>query len=129
MFCSPEEAYEVFQTHKVSEAQFAEQGPLLISKAGLMCRLGDWVYPWQEAAPVVMGVLAFGGDWQHFLPAEGGLPVAVPSVEAQHPQQDARKVSHSCTCLSKACKGVWKEGAGLPVLSALSSLSRLILLL
>ncbi len=94
MFCSPEEAYEVFQTHKVSEAQFAEQGPLLISKAGLMCRLGERVYPWQEAAPVVMGVLAFGGDWQHFLPAEGGLPVAVPSVEAQHPQQDARKVSH-----------------------------------
>lgn len=97
MFCSPEEAYEVFQTHKVSEAQFAEQGPLLISKEGLMCRLGDRVYPWQEAAPVVMGVLAFGGDWQHFLPAEGGLPVAVPSVEAQHPQQDARKVSHSTT--------------------------------
>ncbi len=95
MVCSPEEAYEVFQTHKVSEAQFAEQGPLLISKAGLMCRLGDRLYPWQEAAPVVMGVLAFGGDWQHFLPAEGGLPVAVPSVEAQDTQQSGRKVSHS----------------------------------
>ena len=129
MFCSPEEAYEVFQTHKVSEAQFAEQGPLLISKAGLMCRLGDRVYPWQEAAPVVMGVLAFGGDWQHFLPAEGGLPVAVPSVEAQHPQQDARKVSHRYTCLCRASEGCGRKFAGLTAMSALSSLSRLILLL
>ena len=100
MVCSPEDAYEVFQRHKVSEAQFAEQGPLLVSKAGLMCRLGDRLYPWQEAAPVVMGVLAFGGDWQHFLPAEGGLPVAVPSVEAHHPQQDARKVSQSYSSFS-----------------------------
>lgn len=128
MLCSPEEAYEVFQTHKVSEAQFAEQGPLLISKAGLMCRLGDRVYPWQEAAPVVMGVLAFGGDWQHFLPAEGGLPVAVPSVEAQHPQQDARKVGHRYTCLVEPEKGACKEAAGLTAMSALSSLSRLSLL-
>lgn len=125
--CSPEEAYEVFQSHKVSEAQFAEQGPLLISKAGLMCRLGDRVYPWQEAAPVVMGVLAFGGDWHHFLPAEGGLPVAVPSVEAQHPQQDARKVSHRYICLFRASKGCASKLAGLTAMSALSSLSRLIL--
>ena len=65
-----------------------------------MCRLGDRLYPWQEAAPVVMGVLAFGGDWQHFLPAEGGLPVAVPSVEAHHPQQDARKVRQSYSFVS-----------------------------
>ncbi|KAL0028584.1 hypothetical protein WJX79_003521 [Trebouxia sp. C0005] len=112
---SPEEAYEVFQTHKVSEAQFAEQGPLLISKAGLMCRLGDRVYPWQEAAPVVMGVLAFGGDWQHFLPAEGGLPVAVPSVEAQHPQQDARKAKVAKSSSWRVWLGSWRSsstGAG-----------------
>lgn len=135
MFCSPDEAYEVFQTHKVSEAQFAEQGPLLISKAGLMCRLGERVYPWQEAAPVVMGVLAFGGDWQHFLPAEGGMPVAVPSVAAQHPQQDARKVSHSYNffpegmtttiCPFRASEGCGSKFAGLTAMSALGSLSRL----
>ncbi|DBB18003.1 TPA: hypothetical protein ACH3X3_003000 [Trebouxia sp. C0006] len=108
---SPEEAYEVFQTHKVSEAQFAEQGPLLISKAGLMCRLGDRVYPWQEAAPVVMGVLAFGGDWQHFLPAEGGLPVAVPSVEAQHPQQDARKAKVAKSSSWRVWLGSWRSSS------------------
>jgi len=91
--CSPEEAYEAFQTHRVTEAQFAEQGPLLVGKPGLMCRLGDRLYPWHEAAPVVMGVLAFGGAWQHFLPVEGGVPVVVPSVEAEGTQEDARKVS------------------------------------
>ena len=93
-FCSPEEAYEVFKSHKVSEAQFAEQGPMLISKPGLMCCLGDRLYPWQEAAPVVMGVLAFGGDWQHFLPVDGGVPVTVPAAQSQDAQQDARKVSY-----------------------------------
>lgn len=88
----------MFQFHRVSEAQFAEQGPMLISRPGLMCRLGERMYPWPEAAPVVMGVLAFGGDWQHFLPADGGVPIAVPPLQGQDTQQDARKVS----CLTLA---------------------------
>ena len=77
----------------MSEAQFAEQGQQLIGRSSLMCRLGDRLLPWQQTAPVVLAVLAFGGDWQHMLPADGGVPIAVPPLEAQDSQQDARKVS------------------------------------
>ena len=91
--CSPHEAYQAFQAHRVSETQFAEQGAELISRTSLMCRLGDRLFPWSQAAPVVMGALAFGGDWQHLLPADGG-PVAVPPPEAPASRTDARKVRH-----------------------------------
>ena len=57
-----------------------------------MCRLGNTLYSWQDAAPVVMGVLAFGGDWQHLLPADKGVPVAVPFTDAKDPSKEARKV-------------------------------------
>lgn len=46
-----------------------------------------------------MGVLAFGGDWQSLLPAEGGVPIAVPVLDSQASQQSARKVSYPCTFL------------------------------
>lgn len=60
-----------------------------------MCRLGSALYPWQDVAPAVMGALAFGWDWQHMLPAGGGIPVKVPASEARQLQLDARKVSMS----------------------------------
>lgn len=92
VLCSPVEAYQAFQTHRVSEAQFAEQGPLLVTRPSLMCRLGEHIFPWPQAARVVMGALAFGGDWQHLVSADQGVPVAVPLQLAQG-SQDACKVS------------------------------------
>ena len=91
--------YQAFQAHRLSEAEFAEQGSLLIQRPNLMCRLADRVFPWHQAAPVVMGVLAFGGDWQHLLPADGGVPIAVPALDTQASQQNARKVSYPCIVL------------------------------
>ena len=62
-----------------------------------MCRLGDGILPWPQAAPIVMGVLAFGGDWQHLLLPGQGVPVAVPLQQSQGSQQALAKVSCSCS--------------------------------
>lgn len=99
--CSPEEVYQAFQAHRVSEGQFAEQGPVLVSRPSLMCRLGDRILPWPQAAPVVMGVLAFGGDWQHLLLPDQGVPIAVPLQQFQGSQPGPGKVR--CTCSIAQC--------------------------
>ena len=96
LVCSPEEAYQAFQAHRVSEGQFAEQGPQLVTRPSLMCRLGDRVLPWPQAAPIVMGALAFGGDWQHLLLPDQGVPVAVPLQQSQGSLQALAKVRCSC---------------------------------
>ena len=97
LVCSPEEVYQAFQAHRVSEGQFAEQGSQLVSRPSLMCRLGDRLLPWPQAAPIVMGALAFGGDWQHLLLPDQGVPVAVPVELSQASQQAPGKVSCSCS--------------------------------
>lgn len=93
MCCSPEEACHLFTAHRITEATFSQQGSQLAADPALMCRLGNALYPWEDIAPAVMGALAFGWDWQHMLPAGGGIPVHVPASEARQLQQDARKVS------------------------------------
>lgn len=99
MCCSPEEASTVFAAHRVTEAQLSQQGSQLAADPALMCRLGSALYPWQDVAPAVMGALAFGWDWQHMLPAGGGIPVKVPASEARQLQLDARKVSMDTQCV------------------------------
>ena len=101
--CSPVEAYQAFQSHRVSQAQFTDQGPLLMTRPNLMCRLGDRILPWTQAAPVVMGVLAFGGDWQHLLLPDQGVFVAVPLQQTLGSSQDPSKVSRCGQHLARHC--------------------------
>ena len=100
MLCSPEEAYQLFTSHRITEQQFSQQGSQLVSDPALMCRLGSALYTWQQVAPAVMGALAFGGDWQHMLPPAGGVPVSLPASEARQLQQDARTVREAALCIS-----------------------------
>ena len=97
LVCSPMEAYQAFQAHRVSEVQFGEQGSVLVSRPNLMCRLADRLLPWHQAAPIIMGVLAFGGDWQHLLLPDQGVPITVPPEQAQDSPQGPGKVSCSIT--------------------------------
>lgn len=107
VLCSPVEAYQAFQAHRVSEPQFTEHGPLLVTRPSLMCRLGDRILPWTQAAPVVMGVLAFGGDWQNLLLPDQGVPVAVPPQQTRDPS----KVSCCGSGLSQNwCQAYVKQG-------------------
>lgn len=119
VLCSPVEAYQAFQAHRVCEAQFTEQGPLLVSKPSLMCRLGDRILPWTQAAPVVLGVLAFGGDWQTLLLPDQGVPVTVPLQQAQGGPRDPSKVSccgsglsqdwlQACVLVIGSREGLWR---------------------
>ncbi|KAL3140747.1 hypothetical protein ABBQ32_005301 [Trebouxia sp. C0010 RCD-2024] len=105
---SPVEAYQAFQAHRVSEPQFTEHGPLLVTRPSLMCRLGDRILPWTQAAPVVMGVLAFGGDWQNLLLPDQGVPVAVPPQQTRDPSK-AKAVKSSSW---RVWLGSWRSGGG-----------------
>ena len=99
LLCSPEEAYQLFTSHRITEQQFSQQGSQLVSDPALMCCLGSALYSWQQVAPAVMGALAFGGDWQHMLPPAGGVPVSLPAFKARL-QQDSRKVRGAAVCIS-----------------------------
>ena len=71
-----------------------------------MCRLGDRILPWPQAAPVVMGVLAFGGDWQRLLLPEQGVPIAVPLQQFQGLQPGPGKVRCSCSITHCVCQSL-----------------------
>ena len=66
--CSPEQRRAAFRQHRISHARWAEHAPALLADADLYCRLGDCAYPWAQAAPAVLGSLAFpGSQWQDLL--------------------------------------------------------------
>jgi hypothetical protein len=68
----------VFEAHLVSRAQFAEGSSQMMSSPDLVCRVGNVLYPWRVAAPLVLGMLAFGGSWDSLLP-EGMAGICVPA--------------------------------------------------
>ena len=103
LLCSPEDAFQLFTTHRITEAQFSQQGSQLAADSSLMCRIESALYPWQQVAPVVMGSLAFGWDWQQMLPPGGGIPMAVPASEARQFEQDSQKVTHAACLLGGSC--------------------------
>ena len=59
--CSLQQRRAVFSEHLVSEARWAKDANELLANADLYCCLGDTAYPWREAAPAVLGCLAFPG--------------------------------------------------------------------
>ena len=85
--CSPQEAWQAFEAARISRAQFQEAGPALVASPELVCRLGGLLVPWQQAAPALLGALAFGGQWDHLLPEGAGVQAAPP----ERPSLDAKK--------------------------------------
>ena len=73
--CSLKQRRAVFAEHAITEARWAQEGPMLLADPALYCCLGDAAYPWGKAAPAVLGCLAFPGyPWQASLGP--GLPMA-----------------------------------------------------
>lgn len=66
----PADVHQLFEAHKVSPAQFAEKGAALLADDTLICRVGGSLYPWSVAAPLLVGMLAFGGSWDQLVPED-----------------------------------------------------------
>lgn len=69
--------------------QFEENGASLLVNPELICRVGQRLLPYQLAAPAVLGMAAFGGQWDILLPEHAGVRMAVPSVESLDRKQVA----------------------------------------
>ena len=51
-------------------------------------------------------MILVGGDWQHLLPADKGVLVAVPFADAKDPAEEARKVASIGVNLLKSARSV-----------------------
>ncbi|KAK9789056.1 hypothetical protein WJX73_007244 [Symbiochloris irregularis] len=76
---SPSEAWDAFARARVSQARWQKEAATLIASPHLYCRMGNTAYPWTEAAPHLVGALAFGPRWRQKTHGLGkGVPLAPP---------------------------------------------------
>lgn len=68
-----EEAAKVFDTAKISLEEFRTNGASIVTNDKLVVRVGGQYYPWAAAAPLVLGMLAFGQVV--FREIQGAIPV------------------------------------------------------
>ncbi|WIA29421.1 hypothetical protein OEZ86_011924 [Tetradesmus obliquus] len=71
------EAQQVFETQRLSAEAWEERGVSLVAHPDLVVKIGGSLYSWQVAAPMVVGMLAFGGRWEHLtgLDPQGIFPI------------------------------------------------------
>lgn len=81
-------AQQVFDAEKVDLEKFMALGPSLVKNEKLVVRIGDQYFPWDTAAPVVLGMICFGQknifELQGMIPVNGakkkyGVSTDVPS--------------------------------------------------
>lgn len=48
-------------------------GLRVCSSPDLVCRISGTLYPWNVAAPMVLGMLAFGGSWEQLIHESVGV--------------------------------------------------------
>ncbi|RWR76858.1 phosphatidate phosphatase PAH1-like protein isoform X1 [Cinnamomum micranthum f. kanehirae] len=56
-------ANEVFNAHRLSEEQYRVSGPSIIKNEKLIVRYKDTYMTWEKAAPIILGMVAFGLDF------------------------------------------------------------------
>jgi hypothetical protein len=102
----PAEALAAFESQRLTAGAWGEQGPGLLQQEGgeaLVVRLGDALYSWQQAAPLVLGLLAFGTKPEAALgalPADAVLPLKLPITKSSSLE---KKVSRWLVLVSIAC--------------------------
>ncbi|GMH32205.1 hypothetical protein BSKO_00039 [Bryopsis sp. KO-2023] len=84
----PAEAQAAFEENMIHKDQFALCGLTLCKSPDLVCRIGGTLYPWNAAAPMVLGMLAFGGNWDSLIQdgsrySVGGSPISKGSPLAR----------------------------------------------
>ncbi|RRT71553.1 hypothetical protein B296_00034547 [Ensete ventricosum] len=66
-------ARQVFDAEKVNLEQFSALGPSLLKNEKLVVRIGDRYFPWNAAAPIILGMVCFGQEI--ILEPQGMIPV------------------------------------------------------
>lgn len=73
--------------------QFVECGLSVCKSPNLVCRISGTLYPWSAAAPMVLGMLAFGGTWDNLIQTSFG---DFNEGSASKGEPVTRKVSFPC---------------------------------
>uniref|UniRef100_A0A2P2MF16 phosphatidate phosphatase n=1 Tax=Rhizophora mucronata TaxID=61149 RepID=A0A2P2MF16_RHIMU len=76
-----EAAAKVFEAHIVSAEEFKNSAASIIKNENLILRYGNKYLPWEKAAPIILGIAAFGLD----LPVEPKN--AIPVEQGDTPEQ------------------------------------------
>ncbi|XP_008805259.2 phosphatidate phosphatase PAH2-like isoform X1 [Phoenix dactylifera] len=66
-------ARQVFNSEKVNLEKFCALGPSLVKNDKLVIRIGDHYYPWDAAAPIILGMVSFGQE--QIFKTQGMIPV------------------------------------------------------
>ncbi|XVE76295.1 hypothetical protein DITRI_Ditri12bG0160600 [Diplodiscus trichospermus] len=84
-------AAEVFEAHRISEEEYKNNAVSIIKNANLIIRFGERYFPWEKAAPIVLGMAAFALD----LAVEPQDAIAVEQDESSNPKGDDSVVTSS----------------------------------
>ncbi|KAK9812760.1 hypothetical protein WJX72_003248 [[Myrmecia] bisecta] len=111
---SPQEALDTFEAHKVGEQRYAEAANDIIASPELVCRIGRRLFPFREALPMVLGVLAFGGQWDTVLTGTAGLPMAVAELppEVGEQQKQSAQQQRGKSLNDKERRSSWRVWLG-----------------
>lgn len=82
-------ANEAFNAHRLSEEEFKVSSTSIIKNEKLIVRYKDRYMTWEEAAPIILGMAAFGLDF----PAE--VKDAIPIEQNETPKVDERNAGFS----------------------------------
>ncbi|CAD7699739.1 unnamed protein product [Ostreobium quekettii] len=93
---TPKEARTAFEENRITQEQFSVEGVRLAQSRRLVCRTGGMLYPWSAAAPMVLGMLAFGGRWDNLIQPGAAIPTGpTDAAEEGKTSTASRKVSSS----------------------------------
>lgn len=68
-----EAASQAFDAEKLDIEKFTSLGPAVVKNDRLVVRIGGHYFPWDVAAPIVLGLVAFGSE--NIFESEGMIPV------------------------------------------------------
>ncbi|KAJ9186715.1 hypothetical protein P3X46_002259 [Hevea brasiliensis] len=68
-----EAAYQAFNAEKLDMEKFTSLGPAVVKNDRLVVRIGGHYFPWDVAAPIVLGLVAFGSE--NIFELKGMIPV------------------------------------------------------
>ncbi|KAE8713214.1 Phosphatidate phosphatase PAH1 [Hibiscus syriacus] len=77
-------AAEVFEAHRISHEEYKNNAMSINSNANLIIRFGERYIPWEKAAPIVLGMAAFGLE----LDVEPQDAIPVEQNESSNPKND-----------------------------------------
>lgn len=99
-----EAAAEAFTTEKITLDEFKKSGSSIAANDKLVVKVGGRYYPWAVAAPIVIGILAFGQVL--VAPDEGAI-----AVEQSIVVFDGKAAENTATTISGGGWKIWPFGA------------------